>query len=68
MLLPMYLYHTAELPKKGDGTLFHFTKVESFFKILEDLTLVSSSFRNLNDLNEGNIHNMNMNKKLSGSI
>lgn len=62
MLLPMYLYHTAELPKKGDGTLFHFTKVESFFKILEDLTLVSSSFRNLNDLNEGNIHNMNMNK------
>lgn len=60
--LPMYLIHSYELPHRGDGALFHFTKADSFFKILEDLTLLPSSFDNLNDLNEGNIHNMGMNK------
>lgn len=59
--LPVYLYHNNELPYRGDGALFHFTKFESFRKILEDMTLKPSSFGNLNDMNEGNVNNMNMN-------
>lgn len=58
--LPMYLYHNTEIPKRGDGALFHFTSFKSFLKILNDLTLKPSSFDKLNDLNEGNIGNMNM--------
>lgn len=60
--LPVYLYHHEEVPHRGDGALFHYTKYESFMKILEDLTLLPSSFGNLNDLNEGNVNNMNMNE------
>lgn len=59
--LPIYLYHHEELPHRGDGALFHFTKFESFLKILEDMTLLPSPFGNLNDMNEGNVNNMNMN-------
>ena len=59
--LPIYLYHHEELPYRGDGALFHFTKFESFLKILEDMTLLPSSFGNLNDMNEGTVNNMNMN-------
>ena len=59
--LPIYLYHHEEMPYRGDGALFHFTKFESFLKILEDMTLLPSSFGNLNDMNEGNVNNMNMN-------
>lgn len=60
--LPVYLMHSYELPCRGDGALFHFTKEESFFKIMSDLTFKPSSFDKLNDLNEGNIHNLNMDK------
>lgn len=60
--IPAYLYYCEELPKRGDGALFHFTKFDSFLKILDDLTLLPSSFENLNDMNEGNINNMNMDK------
>ena len=59
--LPIDLYHHEDLPYRGDGALFHFTKFESFLKILEDMTLLPSSFGNLNDMNEGNVNNMNMN-------
>lgn len=38
---------------KGDGLLYHYTKRDSFFKILESLCLKPSRFVNLNDLNEG---------------
>ena len=60
--LPVYLYHNAELPHRGDGALFHYTKFSSFLKIMEDMTLLPSSFGNLNDMNEGNVSNMNMNE------
>lgn len=60
--LPAYLYHNAELPERGDGALFHYTKFKSFLDILEDLTLLPSSFGKLNDMNEGNVSNMNMNE------
>lgn len=58
--LPAYLYWHEELPHKGNGALFHYTNLESFKKILEDLTLLPSSFERLNDMNEGNVHNMNL--------
>lgn len=58
--LPAYLYWREEVPRKGDGALFHYTSLESFKKILEDLTLLPSSFERLNDMNEGNVHNMNL--------
>ena len=60
--LPVYLYYNAELPCRGDGALFHYTKFDSFLKILEDMTLLPSSFGKLNDMNEGNVSNMNMNE------
>lgn len=59
--LPAYLYWNAELPRKGDGALFHYTSLGSFKKILEDLTLLPSSFKRLNDMNEGNVRNMCLN-------
>lgn len=59
---PIYLYNNAELPLRGDGALFHYTKFSSFLKIMEDMTLLPSSFGNLNDMNEGNVSNMNMNE------
>ncbi|SKC54652.1 Protein of unknown function [Bacteroidales bacterium WCE2008] len=60
--LPIYLYHNEEEPHRGDGALFHYTKFSSFLTILEDLTLLPSSFEKLNDLNEGNVNNMNLNE------
>ena len=60
--LPIYLYYNSELPHRGDGALFHYTKFSSFLKIMEDMTLLPSSFGNLNDMNEGNVNNMNMNE------
>ena len=35
--LPAYLYWNAELPRKGDGALFHYTSLDSFKKILEEM-------------------------------
>lgn len=55
---PSYLFGNSEIPKRGDGTLFHFTKFKSFEKILSDMTLKPSSFEELNDLNEGNMNNL----------
>ena len=59
---PVYLYGNAELPRRGDGALFHYTRLEKFLTILEDLTLLPSSFGKLNDMNEGNVSNMNLNR------
>ena len=60
--LPAYLYWHDEDPRKGDGALFHYTKFEKFKLIMKDLTLLPSSFERLNDMNEGNVHNMNLNR------
>ena len=61
-MLPMYLYYNNELPFRGDGALFHFTSWENFKSIMCDLSLLPSSFGNLNDLNEANVNNMSMNE------
>lgn len=60
--LPTYLYHHEELPHRGDGALFHYTRFEKFLEILNNLSLRPSSFGGLNDMNEGNVNNMNMNE------
>ena len=60
--LPAYLYYHEELPHRGDGALFHFTKWDNLKYIMNDLTLLPSSFGKLNDMNEGNVNNMNMNE------
>lgn len=60
--LPFYTYGTHEVPAVGDGALFHYTKSDSFFSIIESLTFKPSSFKNLNDLNEANVYNLNMGK------
>lgn len=59
---PVYLYGNAELPHRGDGALFHYTRLEKFLTILEDMTFLPSSFGKLNDMNEGNVSNMNLNR------
>lgn len=58
--LPTYLYESKELPQKGDGALFHYTNLKSFRLIMKNLTLLPSSFERLNDMNEGNVHNMGL--------
>ncbi len=58
--LPNYLHN--ELSLRGEVALLHFTKFDSFLKILDDMTLLPSSFGKLNDMNEGNVHNMNLNR------
>lgn len=49
------------MPHRGDGALFHYTSLKSFKTILKDMTLLPSSFEKLNDMNEGNVHNMCLN-------
>ena len=58
--LPTYLYGTNEIPRRGDGALFHYTRLEKLLEILKDLSLQPSSFEKLNDLNEGKVSNINM--------
>ena len=43
--LPVYLYHHEEVPQRGDGALFHFTKLDSFLKILEVVKNILSDER-----------------------
>ena len=50
------------MPRQGDRELYHYTKFESFENIMKDLTLLPSSFEKLNDMNEGNVHNLDLNR------
>ena len=49
---PAYPYGTSEIPASNDGALFHFTRFESFIRIMETMTLRSSPLSEMNDLNE----------------
>ena len=53
---------------KVDGVLFHYTKFEKFKLIMEDLTLLPSSFERLNDMNEGNVQQHESKSKLHGNV
>lgn len=59
---PLYLYGSYEIPSTDDGALFHYTKFESFLKIIESMTLRSSPLYKMNDLNEANINSLDWNK------
>ena len=58
---PLYLYGNTECPSPNDGALFHYTKFESFLKILETMTLRSSPLCKMNDLNEATIDSLDWN-------
>ncbi len=55
---PAYLYGSYECQSPDDGALFHYTKLESFLKIIETMTLRSSPLCKMNDMNEANIDNL----------
>lgn len=58
---PLYLYGSYEVPSPDDGALFHYTKFESFLKIIETMTLRSSALCKMNDLNEANLCGLDWN-------
>lgn len=62
---PIYLNEITELPEVHDGALFHYTKFDSFLKIVETMTLRSASLSDMNDLNEANIEFIDWNKGFS---
>lgn len=46
---PIYINTVKNLT---DNDLYHYTSADTFFKIMESYALKTSSFNNLNDLNE----------------
>jgi hypothetical protein len=62
-ITPCYLYGNQYNPEVGDGFLFHFTKFESFLKILETMTLRSSPLCKMNDLNEADLSGIDWSKE-----
>lgn len=54
---PIFL-NNSELISPNDGTLYHYTKFDSFMKIIENMTLRSSPLYKMNDLNEANLNNL----------
>ena len=56
---PFYIQNN-ELPVTKDGPLFHFTKAEKLFDIIDSMTIKTSSLKTLNDLNEVNVSTYNI--------
>ena len=59
ILTPFYMQNN-EPPLANDGSLFHFTKAETLFDIIDSMTIKTSSFKSLNDLNEVNVSTYNL--------
>ena len=59
---PIYLYGTDELPDVDDGALYHYTKFDSFLKIIETMTLRSTPLAKMNDLNEASVEFVDWNR------
>lgn len=57
-LTPIYPYDSIRPASAGDGTLYHFTSIESAKIILRDLTLKLSDPRNFNDLSDVSLNNV----------
>jgi hypothetical protein len=51
----MNVYGMLKMPSLEDGYLYHFTKPDSLFEIIKNMTLKLSTFKDLNDLNEKEI-------------
>ena len=58
---PCYLYGIMSVPEVGDSSLFHYTKFDSFLKILDSMTLRSSPLCKMNDLNEADLSGIDWN-------
>lgn len=54
---PIFI-ENSEMPSPNDGLLFHYTKFESFLKIIETMQLKSSPLCKMNDLNEAGIDSL----------
>lgn len=54
---PIFLSNT-EIKSPRDGSLYHYTRFDSFMKIIETMTLRSSPLCKMNDLNEANLDNL----------
>lgn len=59
--VPIYLNGTEANASIYNGALFHYTKFESFLKIIKTMTIRSSSLSMMNDLNEANIDSLDWN-------
>ena len=59
---PIYLNGTTEVTEVDDGALFHYTKFDSFLKIIETMTVRTSPLSRMNDLNEASIEFVDWNK------
>lgn len=57
-IVPIYLYGTQCTPQVGDGALYHYTKYDTFLKILNSSSLKSSQLCKMNDLNEADLSNL----------
>ena len=55
------MYGSYAIPTPDDGALYHYTRFENLLKILDSMTLRTSSLRNLNDLNEACIDGLDWN-------
>lgn len=53
--VPVLTYDNADFPVAGDSALFHYTKAENFWLIIENMSLRPSLFPKANDLNEANL-------------
>ena len=62
-ITPCYRYGLDQVPEVGDGTLYHYTKFDSFLKILDSMTLRSSPLSKMNDLNEADLSGIDWSKE-----
>lgn len=61
-ITPCYRYGLDQVPEVGDGSLYHYTKFDSFLKILDSMTLRSSPLSKMNDLNEADLSGIDWSK------
>lgn len=60
-MIPKTFYMQGEMLVTQNITyLFHYTKAETLFKILANMTIKTSSLKCLNDLNEANVNTYNL--------
>lgn len=62
-ITPCYRYGLDQVPEVGDGSLYHYTKFDSFLKILNSMTLRSSPLSKMNDLNEADLSGIDWSKE-----
>ncbi len=61
---PIYQCWNNEAVQQNNGMLFHYTTFECFISIIKTMSLRSSRISKLNDMNEGNLDELNIDKNL----